>query len=69
MLRDPQVHFFKDFDSEEKFRITGRDENSMLPSHFQVRLPALQMTCRAALDCVYRLGTCRSCWQAGGFTS
>ena len=31
-----QVHFFKDFDSSDKFRITGRHENSMLPSHFQV---------------------------------
>lgn len=30
-----KVHFFKDFDSDEKFRITGRDENSMMPSYFQ----------------------------------
>ena len=35
-----KVHFFKDFDSDEKYRITGRNENSMMPSHFQVPLPA-----------------------------
>lgn len=45
----PQVHFFKDFDSSEKFRITGRHENSMLPSHFQVPHMQFAIVCAHAL--------------------
>ena len=45
----PQVHFFKDFDSSEKFRITGRHENSMLPSHFQVPHMQFANVCAHAL--------------------